>query len=278
MTDNSRSYLNQFIQPDTIVPDPTQPEDWNVYTYTRDNPVNYTDPTGHDPFNFGYLEGVSSAAGWIQGSIAGEEIVYDYATMTRARFSYTGQVGGVITSAGTAGYIGTATGFHYQPKLPTSTCGEVKPSQLIVKDYGGPFEGFYAGAGPSTPPAPVGVGATVGIGLFHSTNGGSVQGGFAYASGSIGFPAMPGEFVSFHTNYTVELNKLPSADQYGVEYYYDDSGHVNRAKLINDIMSADNSPLPSTIKADPPMLSIRSTQVGIAMVAASLFEQYYQSK
>jgi RHS repeat-associated protein len=40
-------YLNQFIQPDTIVPDPRVPADWNKYTYTRDNPVNYTDPTGY---------------------------------------------------------------------------------------------------------------------------------------------------------------------------------------------------------------------------------------
>jgi RHS repeat-associated protein len=41
------SYLNQFIQPDTIVPDPRIPEGWNKYLYTRDNPVNYTDPSGH---------------------------------------------------------------------------------------------------------------------------------------------------------------------------------------------------------------------------------------
>ena len=40
-------YLNQFIQPDTILPDPRIPADWNKYTYTRDNPINYTDPSGH---------------------------------------------------------------------------------------------------------------------------------------------------------------------------------------------------------------------------------------
>ena len=42
-------YLNQFIQPDTIVPDPHTPADWNRYAYVRNSPVNYTDPSGQSP-------------------------------------------------------------------------------------------------------------------------------------------------------------------------------------------------------------------------------------
>jgi RHS repeat-associated protein len=39
-------YLNQFIQPDPIVPNPYSPWEWNRFIYSRNNPVNYTDPTG----------------------------------------------------------------------------------------------------------------------------------------------------------------------------------------------------------------------------------------
>jgi RHS repeat-associated protein len=39
-------YLNQFIQPDTIVPRPESPQDWNQYSYARNNPVNLVDPSG----------------------------------------------------------------------------------------------------------------------------------------------------------------------------------------------------------------------------------------
>jgi len=37
----------RFIQPDTIVPDPGDPQSLNRYAYTRNNPVRYTDPSGH---------------------------------------------------------------------------------------------------------------------------------------------------------------------------------------------------------------------------------------
>ena len=35
------------MQPDSIVPNPGNPQDLNRYSYVRNNPVRYTDPTGH---------------------------------------------------------------------------------------------------------------------------------------------------------------------------------------------------------------------------------------
>ena len=48
--------LGRFLSPDTIVPDPQQPQDLNRYTYARNNPFGYTDPTGH--------EGEPAGGGW----------------------------------------------------------------------------------------------------------------------------------------------------------------------------------------------------------------------
>lgn len=40
-------HLNQFIQPDRIVPQLEAPQDWNKYSYARNNPIRYVDPTGY---------------------------------------------------------------------------------------------------------------------------------------------------------------------------------------------------------------------------------------
>jgi hypothetical protein len=47
---NARYYdpwLGRFVNADTVVPNPGAPKDLNRYAYAGNNPVRYTDPTGH---------------------------------------------------------------------------------------------------------------------------------------------------------------------------------------------------------------------------------------
>jgi RHS repeat-associated protein len=40
-------YLNRFTQPDSIIPNPANPQTWNRFSYTINNPILYNDPDGH---------------------------------------------------------------------------------------------------------------------------------------------------------------------------------------------------------------------------------------
>ena len=44
-------YINRFLSADTIVPDPANPQSWNRYSYVFNSPLNYIDPSGHDPLD-----------------------------------------------------------------------------------------------------------------------------------------------------------------------------------------------------------------------------------
>jgi RHS repeat-associated protein len=41
-------YINHFTQPDTIVPNPINPQLLNRYSYVGNRPLNFNDPSGHD--------------------------------------------------------------------------------------------------------------------------------------------------------------------------------------------------------------------------------------
>jgi RHS repeat-associated protein len=40
-------YINRFLQPDSIIPDLSNPQSLNRYSYVMSNPLRYSDPTGH---------------------------------------------------------------------------------------------------------------------------------------------------------------------------------------------------------------------------------------
>ena len=46
---SSSPYINRFLSADTVVPGYDDPQDLNLYSYVLNNPLRYTDPTGHRP-------------------------------------------------------------------------------------------------------------------------------------------------------------------------------------------------------------------------------------
>jgi RHS repeat-associated protein len=266
----------RFTSRDTWSGDVNRPLSLNRWMYVEGNPVNRVDPTGHTPISRGYMEGYSFSAGILEGNIQGKEIVYDYATMTRARFTYTGMVGLALASIDGAVYNGVITGFRYEPK-PKSLLIGLEPSSnlpyslLIEKDYSGPSEGAYGGIDPTLTP---GLGFSGGAGYFQSLTT-NIKGVFSYVSLGAGIPV---EVVGFQTVYEIDPGSLSGHNNSGIEYYYDPkTARVDRGKLISDILTGDHSPIPGRVL---PTLtawlgSVRTAQVSVALTAATRFEKYY---
>ena len=62
---NARWYdssIGRFISADTIVPDPTNPQSFNRFSYGYNNPVKYADPSGHIPCDSSNLPGMDQGA------------------------------------------------------------------------------------------------------------------------------------------------------------------------------------------------------------------------
>jgi len=121
--------LGRFTQADSIIPQPGNPLDWDRYAYSSNNPINYTDPTGHTPEWFDWLQGavyqyandmtlgaVDQAAyalgvcmdcnvseAYRQGQQVGQGIAIAQASVDQA-------VGALVAGAGVAGIVSTAGG------------------------------------------------------------------------------------------------------------------------------------------------------------------------
>jgi hypothetical protein len=63
--------IGRFTSADTVVPDPEYSQDYNRYSYVRNNPLRYTDPTGHNPLACALTGPFAGAcvSGWALGAL-----------------------------------------------------------------------------------------------------------------------------------------------------------------------------------------------------------------
>lgn len=74
--------IGRFISPDSVVPNPFNPQNLNRYTYCNNNPLSYTDPNGHFPLIL-----IGMAVGAIMGAVsAGIQSHWDLGAMVQGAF------------------------------------------------------------------------------------------------------------------------------------------------------------------------------------------------
>ncbi|NOZ51178.1 MAG: hypothetical protein GXP37_14215 [Chloroflexi bacterium] len=84
MTTTGIPPLGRFIQPDTIVPNPGDPQSLNRYSYAGNNPVRYSDPSGH---MFVQENEANPCPGVIGGSVSYSYNPFDNPTRSRLAHS-----------------------------------------------------------------------------------------------------------------------------------------------------------------------------------------------
>jgi RHS repeat-associated protein len=191
---NARWYdssLSRFAQADTIVPLQTQGvQAWDRYAYANNNPVSYTDPTGHniDPFYFNLSSFINSAINVLSlGNLSGEDV-------THALDSTSTALDGVALAIDSA----VATG-----DIVAGTIGYTAGAGV----------GALGGGVPTVVTGPAG--ALVGIGLFELNPlvRGAQFTGNALATISTGLTAIS-DVVSGETNYEVGLSISETSFEY----------------------------------------------------------------
>lgn len=152
--------LGRFITPDTIVPNPSDPQDLNRYTYAKNSPLIYTDPTGHFPWFI--LIGIAIGAG-----------VGAYSAAQAGGNVLVGALFGAVTGAAFGAAAGwAATGLQAAFAAGTITTVESIMIGAAVGTIGGFGTGLISGfAGGAGNLGTMGMGALRGAGLGALSGG-----------------------------------------------------------------------------------------------------------
>lgn len=114
--------LGRFISTDTIVPDPSNPQALNKFSYAVNNPLNRTDPTGHDP-----ICPSAQACGAIVGALVGSVVGGAVGAVAGPTGSFLGSIAGAVAGAA----LGAAVG----QEISSSSGGTPAPTAMPTRSY-----------------------------------------------------------------------------------------------------------------------------------------------
>ncbi len=89
-------YIAQWIEPDSIVPDLTDPQSLNRYSYALNNPLRYTDPSGHDVGCPGCDDSEVVAGGGLGVAGGGSEASWDFSVYGSVVPDWAGRLGSPV--------------------------------------------------------------------------------------------------------------------------------------------------------------------------------------
>jgi hypothetical protein len=118
--------LGRFLQPDPIVPEPGNPQALNRYAYVYNNPLRYTDPSGHCPWCIAIGFGVLIGAGVSYGVQVAANIRQNGLTVQ----AFTNVNWAVVGAGAVAGAVGGATFGLGTAVLGTGLAGTVAAGAL----------------------------------------------------------------------------------------------------------------------------------------------------
>ncbi len=97
--------LGGFVQADTLVPEPGNPQAWDRYAYVNNNPLRYNDPTGHCPWCIAIGVGALIGAGVTYGFQVAANISQNGWTVQ----AFTNVNWAAVGGGAVAGAVGVAT-------------------------------------------------------------------------------------------------------------------------------------------------------------------------
>lgn len=218
--------LARFISPDSIVPDPTDPQAFNRYSYVRNNPLIYTDPSG----NSWLSEAFHDVEDWV--SDHKQEITGMALQALGGAFFLPGTymlsqtaTGRTILAAELA--IGAAiVGYYYYPVAGGTATSQQYALEFIT--YG--TDAGYGAGGITIPPEVIYGGIIAGggymvagvFGGWGGNNGGGGNGGGGGSGGGTGTSGgMPGSsYGDYAAQYWANLSVNHSNTWYESSFYY----------------------------------------------------------